>query len=86
MRESVKESLEELKAEIANLDDGDSDSQDKLNALVKDLEIEIDSREQDVFDDFMDPLKDSVSNFETSHPKITSIINNIMSTLSGIGI
>jgi chromosome segregation ATPase len=86
MRESVQESIEELKSEIVDLQGEDLESKNKLTAIVKELETELESRELDSFDDFIEPLNESISNFETSHPRITEIINNIMSTLSGIGI
>ena len=86
MRESIQESIEELKLEIGNLQDEESDSRNKLNALVQELETELENREMDSFDDFIEPLNDSISNFEASHPRITEIINNIMTALSGIGI
>ena len=86
MRESIKESIEELKCEVANLPSEERESRDKLIELVQELETELDNRELDSFDDFIEPLSDSISTFETSHPKLTQLINNVMNTLSGIGI
>ncbi len=86
MRESVQESIKELKSEIADLQGEDLEAKNKLSSIVEELESELESRELDSFDDFIEPLSESISNFETSHPRITEIINNMMSTLSGIGI
>lgn len=86
MRESIKESIEELKTEIASLPSDERESRDKLIELVQELEDELENRELDSFDDFIEPLSDSISSFETSYPKVTQLINNVMNTLSGIGI
>ncbi len=84
MRESIKESIEELKCEVANLPSEERESRDKLIELVQELETELDNRELDSFDDFIEPLSDSISTFETSHPKLTQLINNVSITFSWI--
>lgn len=86
MREEIQGSIDKLKLEIANIQGKHTDSKDKLSSLVEDLESELKNRRQDSFDDFIKPFRDSISAFETSHPEITDIINDIMTALSGIGI
>lgn len=78
--------INKLKSKTKLLENTDRHSRDKLNHLVNELEHEMKTRHPDSLNKLVKPLNDSISHFETSHPEITETINEIMTTLSGIGI
>lgn len=84
----LTEALETLRAEIDGLDDNDSESREKLERLFIDLEERL-KQPQDTGsndNDITDQLKESMLHFETSHPALTGILNDIMIKLSSIGV
>jgi chorismate mutase len=82
----LREDLERLRAEISNLEP-DSKTKEKLTRLLEEIEQEIDeSSLEDVAKSVLEKVEKSVYRFETSHPTVTGILNNIMVTLSNIGV
>ena len=84
--EKISASLDLLRAEIANLKVDDAASRDRLNALVSELEnqlIEPDRMGAVLVDE---SVKELIKHFEVEHPRITGILNDLMVTLSGMGI
>ena len=85
-KQELKRILEELKAELAT-------SQFSNPSHKQDLQKLIDQIEQSLIDDqgiikkaLNEPLNDAVTRLEGSHPELTSILNNIISLLSNMGI
>lgn len=77
--------LERLRAEVNALSEDNPDSREKLNLLISDIEKQLDeSSEND--EGLIDKLKDAIHQFETEHPRATAILNDIMVTLSNMGI
>lgn len=85
MKESIRKSIETLRHEIQSLEE-DSASINNLEEIIDRLENEIEKNDFDSIDDIIEPLNNSLSQLETTHPKITEIINGIMTTLSTLGI
>ena len=82
----LREDLERLRAEISGLEP-DSKTREKLTRLLEEIEQEIDeSSLEDIAKSVLEKVEKSVSRFETTHPTITGILNNIMVTLSNIGV
>ena len=81
------EAVETLRAEIDELDENDLESREKLDQLLRDLEDRL-KQPRDSGDnrDLTDQLKESMLHFETSHPSLTGILNDIMVKLSSIGV
>ncbi len=83
----LSEAIETLRSEINTLDVDDNDSREKLESLLKDLENRLNQpRDTDSDGDLTDQLKESMLHFETSHPALTGILNDIMIKLSSIGV
>lgn len=82
----LREDLLKLRAEIAGLD-SDQQAKEKLVALLADIEQELDqSGLNDRVKSLSGQVELAISRFETTHPTLTGVLNNIMVTLSGIGV
>jgi hypothetical protein len=83
----LSRALEKLRLEIEALDTADEESRRKLEQLVADLESKLENPEDtELHEDLTDQLRDSMLEFEVSHPRLTSIMNDIMMKLSNMGI
>ena len=83
----LSRALEKLRLEIGALDTADEESRRKLEQLVADLESKLENPEDtELHEDLTDQLRDSMLEFEVSHPRLTSIMNDIMMKLSNMGI
>lgn len=83
----IRDDIEKLRAEIKNLSADEDNPKEKLEILLQDiesgLETEMKNKKQS---ELLAGLKESVNHFETEHPRATAIINDIMVTLSNMGI
>jgi hypothetical protein len=83
----LTEAVETLRAEIDALDENDTESREKLDRLLQGLEDRLKQPQETGNDkDLTDQLKESMLHFETSHPTLTGILNDIMVKLSSIGV
>ena len=81
MSEELTRKLEELKDELSEI--GLSDP--KLEKLANDIdEVLAQTNEPPV--DLAHSLQNITEEFEVNHPKLIAIINNVMTSLSNIGI
>ena len=83
----LRDDIEKLRDEIKTLHTEEDISKEKLERLLHEiesgLETETHNREQS---ELLADLKKSVGHFEAEHPRATAIINDIMVTLSNMGI
>ena len=86
MEQDLQASLEDLKREIDGLDSADDESRQRLQRIIANLETKLDASDDEPEENFMSYLEDSLTHFETSHPRVTSIINRVATTLSNMGI
>lgn len=85
-KESLVKDLERLRSEIDQVARNNPEAYRKLNRLINDLEDRIsDTPEQD-HDGLIERVKKEITHFETAHPRATAILNDILVTLSNIGI
>lgn len=85
--ERINEALKELRAEIKNLQTDQVEKKEKLEKLVEKLEKKLESPENaEHHHNLVEHLKESIAHFEVEHPRITGIINDLMVTLSNMGI
>ena len=83
----IYKDLERLKEEINNSISPDSPAKKTLIALVNDVEKRVEQpADEDQDETLLENLKDAVSRLETEHPRATAILNDIMVTLSNMGI
>lgn len=86
-QQKLQKELEQLRAEIEKVDTTDAQTKAKLEQLVRDIENELEKPEEDKFQHgLMDDLRESINRFEAEHPRTTAILNDIMVTLSNMGI
>jgi len=85
MKQKLTETIATLRAEIAQLHTDDVESKQRLEQLVENLEKKLEHPDDD--DHHLDEgIKDSITYFEVTHPRITAILNDIMMTFSNMGI
>jgi len=87
----LRDDIEKLRNEIENLSAEEDASKEKLEMLLQDIESGLESEEKnknqsELLAELLAGLKESVNHFETEHPRATAIINDIMVTLSNMGI
>ncbi len=80
MSDKLKQALEELQNELKQIGSGEP----KLQKLADDVQSALKERIEDV--PLIDSLRDAAETFETHHPQLTALINNVMNSLSNIGI
>lgn len=85
--QQLQSDLERLRAEVNALGKDNPAAQQKLNSLISDIEEKLEASDlKDDNEGLIDNLKDSIHHFETEHPRATAILNDIMVTLSNMGI
>lgn len=85
--QKLHEALLELKARIGELDLKDGEARQKLQTLVDNIQSRIDqpgSAEES--HTLLENLRDAVEHFEVEHPTLTAVLNDLMMTLSNMGI
>jgi hypothetical protein len=80
----IQNLVDQLESEINQLDSLETDKKQKLENLIQDIEKGLES--DSLPDELRESLSESVAEFEVSHPRMTGIINDIMVTLSNLGI
>jgi len=84
-RKKLNEALGELRREGEQIEN--PESKEILSSLVENIEQNIDySGSGEEHQDLVEEVKDAITHFEVEHPSITGILNEILMTLSNIGI
>lgn len=84
--QKLRDELEQLKTEAANLPIEDQAARERLQTIIDNLEQRLSETGDNDDETLFDQLQDSVTQFETEHPRTTAILNDIMVTLSNMGI
>ena len=83
----LRDDIEKLRGEIKTLHADEDISKEKLENLLQEIESGLEAEAQDEKQsELLAGLKESVGHFEAEHPRATAIINDIMVTLSNMGI
>jgi hypothetical protein len=84
----LKKSLQQLQTEIDNLNSLPAAEKRELEAIVHEIRrmLENDSLAADDTEDMQGTLGASITRFEASHPRLTGVLNDIMVSLSNMGI
>ena len=87
MKDKLKGLLSDLHAELANTGELDTDAKRQLEILAKDIQgaIEPDT-DKPLLEDARDQLQAAAVNFESEHPRIAGVLENITDTLAKLGI
>lgn len=76
-----------LQEELQEDEAFDDDARQKLADVRADIDQMLDEEQEDPDrDTFAERLQDAVYQFEASHPQIAKSINNVLNTLSNMGI
>jgi hypothetical protein len=81
MSEKLKHGLKELKDELEQI----NSENPKLQKLAGDVDTAL-AQPGDVSRALVHSMQHAAEEFEVHHPQMTAIINNIMNSLSGLGI
>ncbi len=83
----LHDELEKLRTEVNEITDTNDEAKQKLISLISDLEKKL-SEPDDIehHHNLIQNVKNVISHFETDHPRATAILNDIMVTLSNMGI
>ena len=83
----LEQSLNDLRAQIRDLDIDDEPTRQRLARLLADIEQTIgDPADARAHQNLGERLKATVLQFEVSHPRIAVVMNELMSQLSNMGI
>ena len=79
--------IAKLKREIAHFDDHQQDSREQIESLISEIETHLATGgTEDWPAEMTARVREEVEKYETEHLQITNILNNIMVTLSSMGI
>ena len=84
--EKISASIELLCAEIDNLEVENTAAKARLDALVAQLEKQLEEPGRPGAAAMNESVKEQIEHFEVEHPRITGVLNDLMVTLSGMGI
>ena len=84
--QSLRELVEQLHREIANLPDEDLDARGRLEAVVTELERKLEAPGNEDHQGLVENIQDSIQELEVRHPDATTLLNNIMMALANMGI
>jgi len=85
--EKLRQSLEELRTAINASDLADGPARENLNRLISDIEGKLANPDDTArHATLVDNVKDSIQQLELEHPRATTILNQIMAALGGVGI
>jgi hypothetical protein len=86
-RQQLREYLDQLNSAIGDLHAPDDDKS-RLTGLIAEIELQL-NEPMLVADDpqtLIDQVENMVTTFEQEHPSVAGILNNIMLTLSNMGV
>lgn len=84
MHDKLHEKINSLKNEVEQLSVDNDNTKEHINKLINEIENLNDVAEEK--EDVIGKIKSSIDNFEAEHPRATAILNDIMVTLSNMGI
>lgn len=82
----LQESLEALREQVQSLDLTDPQAKSRLEALIQDLEQQLETQDTRHGQRASQKLPGLIESFEVEHPQMTRVLNQIMLTLSNMGI
>ncbi|MDH3640164.1 MAG: DUF4404 family protein [Gammaproteobacteria bacterium] len=86
-QEQLRKSLDGLRDELNELGEDSHETRERLSQLIAELEVQIEELgESGDTETLVDNLRKRVEYFEVEHPRVTRVVNDIMMTLSNMGI
>ncbi len=84
--QQIQQNLEKLRAELDKIGDTDSQISERINSLINEIEQGIVEVQSSDGRNLMVNITETITQFEAEHPRTTAILNDIMVTLSNMGI
>jgi hypothetical protein len=85
--QALSKLLEQLQGELKNADSVDSQGRELLHGLEKEIHAFLERAEGETAQpSFRNGLEDSITHFEVTHPDLTRILSDMLTTLSNAGI
>jgi hypothetical protein len=79
--------LERLRAELDQLAKDNVEARTRLNGIISDVERRLSAPDDEsLHRNLLDDIRETIHRFEAEHPRATAILNDIMVTLSNMGI
>jgi len=88
-KDIVREKLERLYTELKNTRSNDHQTQERLRVLTADIKDALDhlgEHRPDQNRGVLGSMQSAVRHFETSHPQLTSVLNDVISSLANWGL
>lgn len=82
----ITEALFILRKEVEKIEGEHPELRDKMESLLTRLEHRLDNAEEEQHLHLVDDMKAALNQFEAEHPTASGLINELMLTLSNIGI
>jgi hypothetical protein len=87
VKDKLKGLLSDLHIELNDAGKLDADAKRQLEALAQEIQGAIDpDTDKPLLEDVQDQLQAAVVNFESEHPRIAGVLQNITDTLGKLGI
>jgi hypothetical protein len=87
MDEELKKLKKDLDAKIHQMDGLDNISREKLDKLVRFIEMKLQKPNDPVHQErLIEHLEDNIQHFGVTHPDLTTVMNNMLIILSNLGI
>ena len=85
--QQLREHLDQLADAISDMS-ASAEDKERLSGLITDIEQQLNASmlEQEDTGSLVEQVDNMVSSFEADHPTISAILNNIMVTLSSMGV
>lgn len=85
--EKLRKSIKNLRDEIDRIDSSNVAAKEKMNQLLGELEDRLDHPEQsEDSQKLMDKLEGMIAEYEVKHPRLAEAMEEILVTLSNMGI
>ncbi|NIM27515.1 MAG: DUF4404 family protein [Gammaproteobacteria bacterium] len=85
--DKLRQSLQELRSELDRLEAEEAQIRERLDTLIAGVETRLDKPEDAAHhESLIEDIRQSIAQFEVSHPRTTAILNQIMVTLGNMGI
>lgn len=83
----LNDGLKKLRAEVDDVTSENAEAKHKLNTLINEIEKKIAEPDNTTHhNNLIQDIKEAISQFESEHPRATAILNDIMVSLSNMGI
>lgn len=82
----LKQSLQRLETEIIDLKSISGAEKKELEDIIRNIRQALEQDDAENETDLQEKLNSAIARLEASHPRLTAVLNDIMVTLSNMGI